>query len=215
MKIKITEKMEKRYIEMYQDCFSVSELLRECKDGVGRIRIVRILKNAGVFEGINGVNFSRKRVAKIKKTVQERYGVSNYSKIKSPWAEINKTPYKQVEAFAGVYTDYREKVRKYSKNQIKGVILPNYCFYTGICFIDVEQQKVNPNDPRKRSIDHKKPIIHCFLDGDTITSAGHISNLLFVLKAVNSIKGNTQHESFLPLAEKIRKVFINEGYSHN
>lgn len=43
---------------------------------------------------------------------------------------------------------------KHSRCDAKPVLKEeDYCYYTGIRFADVEQQFVNPNDPRKRSLD--------------------------------------------------------------
>ncbi len=106
------------------------------------------------------------------------------------------------------------RLEKETKKNIKHIDFPTYCYYTGIQFAD-EEGLVNPNDPRKRSVDHKVPVIICYLNGISVEQAGSIDNLTFVLKYVNSVKSNTEHKSFLAVAHKIRKVFINEGYKSN
>lgn len=52
----------------------------------------------------------------------------------------------------------------------------------------------------------------CYLNNIRAEEAGSKDNIVFVLKYVNSVKSNTLHESFLTIANKIRKVFIDEGF---
>lgn len=84
--------------------------------------------------------------------------------------------------------------------------------YTGIMFAD-EEGLTNPNDPRKRSIDHRIPVIHCFLNKVPIEEAANVDNIIFVLKYVNSIKAQSTEESILPIMGEVREAFINEGFS--
>lgn len=212
----ITKEMESKYIELYLQTYSLSEVMRIiCNDGISRNKITNILKSVGVYEGLNGPNYLTKKVENQEKLMLERYGVSNISKISSNgWCKTNSIPYIKPRVLDEDYKVYHKKVSTLSKKNIKSMSIPRYCDYTGILFSD-EEGPSNPNDHRKRSIDHKVPIIICYLNGISIEDAADKNNLVYVLRYVNSIKGNTLHESFIPIAYKIRKVFINEGFKSN
>jgi len=214
-RVQITDEMKTKYIERYQDTYSVSEILKSFDDGVGRGRIINILKEAGIYEGLSGPNYLKKKVETHKKLMMEKYGVTNWGQTTGGgYRSQNKIPYKKISFLDEQYKEYRILVDKETKKSIKKIDLPKYCYYTGIEFSDVEGP-VNPNDPRKRSIDHKIPVIVCYLNGVSVEQASNIDNIIFVLKYVNSVKSNTEHESFLAIAPTIRKVFINEGYKSN
>jgi hypothetical protein len=212
--ISITEEIKNIIIETYKKEYSVSEVIKKCPKGIGRKRIENILKSVGIYEGINGENYLRKKVEKQEKLMMEKYGVKNWGQTKDGgYKKQNKIPYKKISFLTDEYKDYRVQVEKETEKNIKKhfKIYPKYCFYTKILFAD-EEGSVNPNDPRKRSVDHRIPVLHCYLNGVSVENASHINNIVFVLRYVNSVKGQTLEDSFLPIVEKIRKVFINEGY---
>lgn len=214
--IDITDSMKQRYIDLYKETYSVSKVMRNCNDGVGRGRIVKILKDEGIYEGLTGENYLKKKVENNEKIMLEKYGVINWGQTKEGgYRKQNKIPYKKVSYLTDDYKEYRIKVDKLTKKNIKHHFknnLPKYCMYTGIMFAD-EEGLTNPNDPRKRSVDHRIPIIHCFLNNVPIEEAANIDNITFVLKYVNSIKAQSTEESILPIMEKIKEAFINEGFS--
>ena len=88
------------------------------------------------------------------------------------------------------------------------MVKPEVCYYTGVRFIDCDQAKVNPNDPRKRTIDHKIPVIIGYLQGLSVKEISKPENITFVLRYVNTIKSNTLHDNFLPIAEHIKHAFM-------
>lgn len=90
--------------------------------------------------------------------------------------------------------------------------IPTVCFYTDLPFAD-NIGEVNPNDPYKRTVDHKKPVLICFLAGTPIEEAARPENLSFVLRCVNTAKANTRHEDFLPIAKIIKQELTNESKS--
>lgn len=214
---KITDEIKNIIIDCYKNTYSVSEVLRELKLmslNIGRNRVVNVLKECDLYEGLTGKNYSEMKVNKLKKIMTEKYGIENWGQLKtSGYVVDNKIEYKKISFLDEEYKKYCKKVQLLTKKNIKKIKNTDYCYYTGILFSDVEG-KSNPNDPRKKSIDHKIPKIICYLNGISAEDASSIDNLIFVLKYVNSVKGNTDHESFLNIAKKIREVFINEGYSH-
>lgn len=214
--INITNDMKQKYINLYKKTYSVSEVMRICDDGVGRGRIVKILKDEGIYEGLNGENYLKKKAENHEKIMLEKYGVTNWGQTEEGgYRKLNKVPYKKVSYLTDEYNEYRMKVDKLTKKNIKRYYknnLPKYCEYTGILFAD-EEGPTNPNDPRKRSVDHRIPIIHCFLNNMPIEEVASTNNIVFVLKYVNSIKAQSTEESILPIMEKVRKAFINEGFS--
>lgn len=212
----ITDDMKQNYIDLYKETYSVSEIMKRCNDGVGRARIVKILKDEGIYEGLSGENYLKMKAKNHEKIMLEKYGVINWGQTKEGgWCKLNKVPYKKVSYLTDDYNEYRKKVDKLTKKNIKQCYkddLPKYCAYTGIMFADEEGQ-TNPNDPRKRSVDHRIPVIHCFLKKMPIEKAANASNIVFVLKYVNSIKSQSTEESILPIMGEIRKAFINESFS--
>jgi|APSaa5957512535_1039671.scaffolds.fasta_scaffold34566_2 hypothetical protein len=212
-KIKITKQMEQKYIQLYKDIYSVSAVMKIVNDAVGRNRIVNILKKEGIYEGLNGENYLKMKVLNNEKIMMERYGVKNWGQTPDGgWKPQNKIPYKKITYLNESFSKYHKLVEKKTKKYVDKIKeKPSYCEYTGIQFADVSG-KTNPNDPRKRSVDHKIPIVICYLNNVSVEDAADTNNIRFVLRYVNSIKQNTLHESFLPIAIKIREVFINEGY---
>lgn len=209
----------KKSIELeYQKTYSVTKVLEiisnEFEEKVGRNPVVDYLKSKNLYEGLKGPNYLKKKVENNKKIMLEKYGVENYGQLKSSgWTIQNKIPYKTIKCLDEDYRSYRKKVDKITKKNIQQ-IKSDYCFYTGIKFADIDGP-TNPNDPRKKSIDHRLPVIYCYLNEISIEDAGSINNIVYVLRYVNSIKGNTLEESFIPIAKKIRKIFKNEGFESN
>jgi len=216
MGVTISTKMKTFYIDTYKQTYSVSEIMRLANDGVGRSRIVSILRQEDIYEGLSGPNYLKRKVENLEKIMMQRHGVSNAGQLEyGGYQSRNKIPYEKLDFLSTDYKTYREQVDKKTRINIKQISDMRYCYYTGIEFADVSQDKVNPNDPRKRSIDHKMPVIICYLNDISIEDASSIDNITYVLKYVNSIKGNTLHESFLAISPKIRKVFVDEGYKSN
>ena len=218
----ITEEQKEKYINEYLETYSVSELLRRYyeSDNICRNELVKILKAADVYEGLNGPNFLKKKAENHKQYMIETYGVENYGQLPGcGWDQLNKVPYTKFNFFEEGLKDYKKKVIKLQKKYLneckRNNLIPDYCEYTGILFADSEFNSVNPNDPRKRTIDHKVPIIYCFFNNISPEDCSTPDNMAFVLRYINSIKGNTLHESFIPIAAKVRKALINEGYPSN
>ena len=90
--------------------------------------------------------------------------------------------------------------------------LTDYCHYTGIRFVDAEQKWVNPNDPRKRTLDHITPLSICFLQGWSEDQANDVSNLCYVLRCMNNLRQSTSLESFMDVALYYRKHLLESGY---
>lgn len=214
---KITDDIENVIIDFYKKTYSVTQVIKNLKEQsltIGRNRIVKILKKHNIYEGLTGKKYSEAKVNNLKILMKSKYGVENWGELKLSGYVLNNTiEYKKISYLDEKYKEYCKQVNLLTKKNIKKMEKINYCYYTGILFSDAVKVS-NPNDPRKKSIDHKVPKIICYLNNISVEEASKIDNLAFVLKYVNSVKGNTDHESFLKIAKKIREVFINEGYSH-
>ena len=86
-----------------------------------------------------------------------------------------------------------------------------HCALTGVRFVDAETDTPNPNDPRKRTIDHKVPLSECFIRGWTQEQANDVSNLMYVLRAVNNQRQSTHLENYKVMADWYRQKFIESG----
>ena len=93
-------------------------------------------------------------------------------------------------------------------------VLPetDYCYHTGIRFVDAEVEFPNPNDPRKKSLDHIIPLSVCYTMGMTMDEANHPDNLCWCLRCINTIRSSTEINSFKQIAAFYRQKFIEEGY---
>lgn len=201
-------------ISLYKTSYSVSEVLRYLKTkgiSIGRLKVTNILKNAGLYEGLSGKNYTKKKAEQHKKIMLEKYGVDNISKIKNAWSSLNKIYYDKI-SFDDDLKRYNESVRKLTSKNKKYFDNEEYCFYTGVKFADFIKSEVNPNDPFKKTIDHKKPIILCFFEGLSVEEAASLDNLVCVCRYANSLKSNTTNESFLEIAKILKRKFIDEGY---
>jgi hypothetical protein len=215
--ITVTEEIKEDVINLYQKVWSVSEVRRQLPEDkcVSREKIEKILKDAGLYEGLTGANYTAKNQERIQESVKAKFGVRNYGMVSGGWAMTNKIPYKKIKAIDEDFAKYKKEVEILTKKNSRKVQKPEFCEYTGIKFIDAIETSVNPNDPRKRTIDHKIPIITCYLNGVTVEEASSVTNLAFVLRYVNTIKSNSTYDSFIPLSKKLRKLFINENCPHN
>jgi hypothetical protein len=210
--------MNEFIIELYKEHYSVSEVLRQLiakGENYSRQNIVTILTNAGIYEGLNGENYIKIHRNRVNKIIKEKYGVDNYGTISRGFGDSNKIPYKNVKYLTENFLEYKRAVILLTTRFSKKLKKPDYCEYTDIRFCDTVGVRSNPNDPRKRSIDHRTPIVTCYLNGINIKDAASVNNLAFVIRYVNIIKSNTDYNSFLPLAVKIREAFINEGFESN
>ena len=201
-------------IELYKQTYSVSDVLSKMKLSCGyRKHIVYMLKHEGIYEGVGGKSAIHKQI-KIKSTMISRYGVENAGMIpgngwRNNGIESNKL------TFIKEYELYCDKVDNITKKNVKQLIDTGFCYYTGIKFADAENVPVNPNDPLKRSVDHKISKWVGYMCDIPPENVGDIGNLVYCLKYCNTMKNNMTEESFAPFALELRKRFINEGFKSN
>lgn len=208
--------------ETYTKEYSVTQVVIQIKtnlniNNLGRKPVEDYLKSINIYEGASGVNYMKNKVMKNENIMMEKYGVKNWSNLEgNGWSKINNIPYtKKVKYLTDDFKVYQQEVSKLTKKIISKMTKPIYCEYTGILFADEEVDKVNPNDARKRTVDHKMPVLICYLNGLDVGTTCNKDNLMFVLRCVNTTKSNTTYESFLPIAKTIRKVYIDEGFKSN
>ncbi|MEI7674571.1 MAG: hypothetical protein WCI60_02450 [bacterium] len=201
-----SDEQKNMIIEHYKNCYSVLETSKIM--GVAYVQIKRILEEEGVFESFGGENYKRLNTERIKKSTLKKYGVDNISKIRqSGWTTQNHIGYERL-AFDEEYKKYSARVMKLTRKNAQQIKENTHCFYTGIEFSDNNQKEVNPNDPRKRSIDHRKSVIECFLESLCPEECASLDNIVFALKYVNTIKGNTKEDSFIPIAKNLRERLL-------
>lgn len=204
-------------VKEYQKTYSVSEVMKHPNlRGIGRIPITRHLKELGLYEGISGQNQQKKKQEKIQNTMMSRYGViNNGQRDNQGFSVLNRIPYTDIKILSQDYQEYRKKVDKFTGKTVSKMKLPEFCFYTKVRFADAERDKVNPNDQRKRTVDHKIPVIVGYLQGLSPEEMSSTENITFVLRYVNTVKGNTQHNDFLVIAKYIQDIFRKEGFFIN
>jgi hypothetical protein len=194
--------IKKQYLKTY----NVSEILREFPN-TNRRRVTAFLKEEGIFESLNGENYLKAKVKQQESLMMQRHGVRNWGQIpggRKKLDTINNIPYDKLD-FEPQLREYKSTVNKLTKRNFRRMKdIPTHCFYSGIEFADLKGTP-NPNDPFKRTIDHKKPIILCYFDGMSVEEAADEANLIFIIRYLNSLKSNTTHEAFLPIAEKFNQ----------
>ena len=218
--IYIPDFLKEKIIEDYKKCYNIVHLLLIYP--FNRTQIDKLLIEENIHHNINEESRKQHIKQKVKKsenTCLKKYNVKNIGEtLQYGRSVLNKIPYKKTDFIDSDLKEYKEAVIKnqikFHNKNAKNNQLPNYCEYTGIQFSDAFGEKCNPNDPCKRSIDHKHPIILCFFEGWTIEECSNQNNLIYCLKYLNTIKGTTSHEDFILLAEKIREKFINENYKY-
>lgn len=198
-------------IEYYKNNPNVADVIYVFK--VSRVAVVRLLKQADVYKGFgNQPSRSIKRM----NTLQQRYGVTNYGQtpmMRQRLIERNSIPYNQ-PMFLFNLDSFRKNVDSITARNKKLLLDTGYCFYTGIQFGDIKGL-INPNDPIKKTIDHKISIVDGYLRNYTAEEIGCLSNLCWTIKYCNSFKGNMSANDFLNYSRLIRERFIDAGYEHN
>lgn len=195
-------------VNLYLSNYSITECCEYVKDkektilSTSKIRkiIDPVLIDNGVKQNLDGIELNKKRQQKLKQTMLKKYGVINNGQRENQgWARSNQIKYKKLD-FDVELTNFKKKVdyltRKYVEKLKKEDKIPSTCYYTKKLFSDVNQKAVNPNDPYKRSVDHKIPVVEMFLKGLTPEETCNETNIVFCLKAVNTYKANTPREYF-------------------
>jgi hypothetical protein len=197
------------------DEFSINELGEWCTENIG-LKVSKSsyhgffkpwLQNMNLYRGLNCS--TKRRREKIEKTTMEKHGTLD---VGGYWKKANAVEYKKLDLLGEKYKQYCKQVSVETKKNIKCKKQTEYCEYTGVRFCDFDGRLVNPNDPMKKTIDHKTPVIVGFLNNIDPTVIGSIENLAYVIRYVNNIKGSTDYISFLPIANKIKERLQNAGY---
>lgn len=218
MKISNLQEIENKkteIIELYEKSYSVSEVLQKLNlKERHRKNIVILLKERGIYQGVGGKSSLYKQ-HKIQNTMLEKYGVINAGQIPGNGWKHNSIMRTEIK-FLQEYKNYCIKVDIITKSNAKKLIDTGFCHYTGIKFADSDKNTpTNPNDPLKRSVDHKISKWLGFILGMEPDIIGDVGNLVYCLKYCNSMKNNMIEESFAPYAQEIRKRLINEGFESN
>lgn len=205
--------LENKIIQKYKETYSVSDVLRSLNFTNGyRKYITKLLKEKNIWD-LKKTHIMR--VKKIEQTTYDRYGVKNIGELKnSGWCKFNKIEKSNVE-FLKEYDTYREKVKLITNKNKKRMIDLDYCYYTGIKFVDADKNPSNPNDFLKKSIDHKFSKLYGFLHNISPEIIGSVENLAYCLKGCNSIKGSMSEFEFKEISKIIREKLKNEGKESN
>jgi len=219
---KVTKSLEHYIDQCYLDNYSVSECVdiviarenTQLPSGTVRKIIVCRLTKIGIYEGISGKNQQEKKQKKVQATVKQRYGVINIGQLEGYGRkELNKIPYKKLSMMDEM-NNYRKMVEdltfRYVNSLKKKNLLPERCHYTDYKFNDVLLEKVNPNDPLKRTVDHVVPVSEAFFLGWPAEKTASTDNIVFCLRCVNTVKSNTDVDRF----KKILVPLIKERLLH-
>lgn len=183
-------------VKDYLDGYSISALVR--KYSVSRCTAQNIITESGhSLRGFNHTKESAAFVAKeISKTVMKNHGVKNIGMLKnSGFTVANKIEYNK-PAFYEEFLVYKDEVGKQTRRNVNKMgELPTHCYITGLEFADT-QGAANPNDFFKRTVDHKKSVLECFIDGDTVEETAAEKNIIFILRYINNVKGNQNIDTF-------------------
>ena len=211
---KFTDELKQFITKTYLDTYSTTKVIEGVKlhfdPLMGRAPIVSYLKSINLYEGLNGPNFLKKKVELQIKILQERYGVSNWGQMsEGGWKIQNKIPYKKIKMMDDM-VEYKKQVEKLTSKTVNKMKklgnIPTHCEYTNIIFADSDGT-TNPNHPRKRTADHVVPVSHCFLLGWSPDKAASEDNIKYILRLVNTVKGNSDYTSFAPLIPVLKRAF--------
>ena len=201
---------KEQIISAYKETYSVSQVLLyfgyTVTSSSKRNKITKMLKEEGVYDGAYGKNAVRKKIERIEKTNLEIYGVKNYSYTKHGSLNLHnhrdKTSFPIVEEFR-LYQQQVTYETKKTIRKLKHIPKPTHCEYLGVEFVD--DNIANPNDQLKRTIDHKKSVYNCWLDGLSPEEASHQDNLVWICRYANSIKGNADYDDIKYVFPKIKE----------
>jgi len=216
--VRVKEAMVLYIADVYKANYSVTECCSYVKDkekttifeSALRKMITQYLDSLGIREKLDGKTLNDNRQAKMRATMLERYGVENAGQLEGNGRKAaNKIPYVKLK-LNQEFTEYRAKVEKLSWHKLgmlkKTNSVPSECYYTGITFNDNVLEKVNPNDPYKRTLDHKTSVSEAFFRGWSVEKVMDDSNIVFCLRIVNTVKGHLNESDFrrllLPLLKK-------------
>jgi len=142
----------------------------------------------------------QKKQEKIRQTTRERYGVDNIGQIPGKAWSNNSVPYERL-SFVDDLAQFRKDVGDATWNTFMRMSrrneVPTTCHYTNITFNDDILERVNPNDPYKRTIDHIVPVTEAFFKGWSVEKTSSQENLVFCLRVINTLKSNTNHDDFV------------------
>lgn len=184
-----------RVVYDYNTGCSVSALAKKYR--VGRNSIEKIIKESGtVLRGFIHTEESRNKLQEaMKQTLQERYGVDNIGQKTGGFSSQNKIPYTKPQ-FVDDFMTFKKAVGYETQRTLRKINKPLCCEVTGIMFADAHKP-ANPNDYYKRSVDHKVSILECFLLNKSPEEAAARENVIFVLRYINTIKGNMPYDLFI------------------
>jgi hypothetical protein len=195
-------------ISVYKETYSVTQVLKYFGYPHGnterRKQITDILKEEGLFEGNSGPNVIRMKQQKAKETMLEKYGVENYSHTECGAKNLHNSRDKSFFPIVESFREYQNEVNRETKRTIRKIKnRPTKCEYLGLDFVD--DNIANPNDQLKRTIDHKKSVYNCWLEGMSVKEASSPDNLAWVCRYINSIKGNTDYDDIKHIFPKIKE----------
>jgi len=208
----------------YKECLNVSECCKYIISKEGtllgesaiRKHIVNpILKGAGVFKTFGDTEFEKFRQAKLKSAMMSKYGVVNNSQRQNQgYKRLNKIPYIKTQ-FSEDLVAYRKQCDAYTfkklKKDKKSGSLPSRCEYTNIEFADIKGE-TNPNDPYKRTLDHRVPITIAYLNDWSVERVSDDSNLVYCLRIINNIKSTMDEDTFKrDILPKLKLKLLNEN----
>ena len=201
-------------IEMYKENHNVSMLLR--KFDISRNCLQRLLEDVGIYEP-SSISSRNARALAVKLSMQDKYGIDNPGQFESQKKalHIRNSFVKTHLMVESDFKKYSKEVDYFTNKNKKYIIDSGYCFYTGIKFVDYVLESINPNDPLKRTIDHKMSKLEGFYSNTSPDIIGSRVNLVYCIRYCNSIKGNMSTASFQPYAKLIRERLINEGCQSN
>ncbi len=211
-------------INLYNSGYSILELHEKFSIPMRRLKGFLIENNVSI-RGNHNCHNKRSR-KKAEETYLKKYGVKNISMLyeikeklkKFNNKEENKNKIQNKAKWSNYilgspihplskkddFDSYKEKVWLLTKENIKGVIKPNKCFYTGIAFRDIH------NDDLSLSIDHIKSISQCWADGISPEECSNINNICYTTRLFNSIKKDRPVNEQMIERFKEYESFINK-----
>lgn len=212
--VNLIDEKQNQIVELYKQSYSISNVISTLELSSGaRRHIETLLKAEGMYEGIGGKSALYK-VKRAQDTFKARYGVINPGQLPGGGWKHNKVPKTQIN-FITDFKIYSDQVDIITQRNIKKMLPVEFCYYTGIRFIDSYQDVINPNDLLKRSCDHRISKWIGYMMDILPDNIGDISNLCYCLRYCNTLKSNMSEDQFRPLAAIIRERFINEGFESN
>lgn len=189
--------------------------LKKAATTAEKVRLV--LKESGIYN-----KSTTSRMARVRQTMLERYGVINNGQLPDARAKLSRRNNAKVYRLPARmdFESYSKQVKLFTDRSKRRLPAPCKDYYTQLPFLEELSDPFLMQGDLYPTIDHKLSVLYCFHKGLPAEACGDVSNLCWTFRWLNSLKQHLPEHLFrstlLPLVEEsIHQAvdsLIREGY---